>query len=211
MSSIIQVNANPTKPTSVDHGTRNRSKNDIDQTFENSFQKTRKKRPNSLLADSKAFENGQSVSNSTSQDSLHFNRNNNTLSFSSPVTENPTESVFTMYQNSKKHENSKPEHSKTSVSIHSNCALSVNDVEFIDETSQHTSRNDSRNSQYSSSTSINRNNSNNHIKSHYSPELTPTTKLFPILDILVQNSSPEKLLKVNDKASRKALQDKLSS
>lgn len=230
MSSTIQ-NANPKKPTSVDHETESRSNNIIDQTSENSFHKTRKKRPNSLLADSKAFENVPNMSNSTSQASLHFSKNNNTLSFSSPVTDNPTESVFTMYQNSRK-----PEISKTLVSTHSNCALSVNDVEFIDETSQHdsrkhsrnTSRNTSRNSQnsqnsqngqnsqnsqYSSSTSINRNNSNNRIKSHHSPELTPTTKLFPILDILVQKSSPEsaKLLKVNSKASRKTLQDKLSS
>ena len=191
------LNANTTKPTSV--SALKNDKLSSTSSSSSSSKRTIKKRPNSLLTDSKAFEytNTCTVSNSTSQASLHFTKN----SLSSPATENPTDSVFTMYQKSNKNSNI--------------AALSVADVKFIDETATTAAS--------SAAVNINRNNSNNQKRNststkYSSPELTPTTNLFPIFSQLesnIKNSQREAVTKSPTKKpsknSKKALQDKLSS
>jgi hypothetical protein len=210
MSSSLKsaLNANSTKPTSVSAVKNDKllssSSNSNSSSSSSSSKRTITKRPNSLLTDSKAFEynNNCTVSNSTSQASLYFTKN----SLSSPATENPTDSVFTMYQKSNKN---------------SIAALSVADVKFIDETAT-----------TSAAVNINRNNSNNQksysnknsnsTNKYSSPELTPTTNLFPIFSQLesnIKNTQREQLAVTNkinspnkpSKNSKKALQDKLSS
>ena len=195
----IASNANSTKPTSVCA-----AKNDKKSHLSSSSSSKRKKkqtitkpppnRPNSLLADSKAFEfSCTTTSNSTSQASLHFTKN----SLSSPATENPTDSVFTMYQKS----NNKS----------TTAALSVADVKFIDETVANINRNNSNNQMKTTNAYSSKNSSNN---KYSSPELTPTTNLFPIfsqLESTVQSQVHEKSPESPKKPSKKALQDKLSS